>query len=123
MTTPKKKPARERGELDTALSVIALVVILALCVVGSLVWNGTKQTMTCAVTEKQATAKKDSGTRYLIYTENCGQLEVADSLLNLKFNSADTYGGIKPGKSYTFHTVGWRNGLFSQFPNILDAEQ
>ncbi|WNN96025.1 hypothetical protein SEA_HIRKO_75 [Arthrobacter phage Hirko] len=120
---PLKKSDTERGELETALAVAAFVVIAVLCVIGSLVWNGTKQTMTCTVTEKQATAKKDSGTRYLIYTENCGQLEVADSLLNLKFNSADTYGGIKPGQSYTFHTVGWRNGLFSQFPNILDAEQ
>lgn len=57
---------------------------------------------------------------YRVYT-NCGVFSVEDDLFRGRFNSADTYAKLQAGGTYDFHIIGWRNGFFSTFPNILDA--
>lgn len=114
---------RERGEFEILISVIIIAVLLIGAGIFAAAWNGSRQTMTCMVESKQATSKKDGGNKYLLFTENCGALEVADSFWNGKFNSTDTFAKIKEGQTYTFDTVGWRNGFFSAYPNVIEARQ
>jgi hypothetical protein len=117
------KQNRERGDYEILGGIIVLVIIGLIVGGWSIAWNSARQTQTCVVDSKQATSKKDGGNQYLIFTENCGQLQVGDSFWNGKFNSTDTYAKIKEGHSYTFETVGWRNGFFSQYPNILEVDE
>lgn len=121
------KRSNQHGYIDFEMifgGVIALVIIAAIigAIWSTIAWNQ-HHTMTCVVDTKQATAKSGGGNQYLIYTKNCGQLQVADSITQGKFNSTDTYAAIKEGHSYTFDTVGWRNGFFSAYPNILEVTE
>ena len=45
-----------------------------------------------------------------------------DSWWWLKFNSADFQREIKYNKTYHFTVIGWRNGFFSSFRNIVKYE-
>lgn len=118
-----KSTNRQRGDFEV-VGIIALFILIA---IGwgafALAWNGARETRVCTVAEKIATGQKDGGNKYILITDQCGQLEVADSLTNGQFNSTDTYARIKTGTSYTFETVGWRNGFFSQYPNVLKVSQ
>lgn len=73
----------------------------------------------CHVTGKDRTSTQN-GSNMRVYT-SCGVFQVADDMIQGKWNSADTYAKISVGKTYSFKTVGWRNGFFSAFPNILEA--
>jgi hypothetical protein len=72
----------------------------------------------CTVTNKES-VNKDKTHEYRVYTENCGVFTVKDEAWLGLYNSADTYAKIKTDKSYDFQTVGWRNGFFSSFENIV----
>ena len=39
------------------------------------------------------------------------------------FNSSDWYGQIHKDSTYTFHTVGYRIGFLSEYPNIVKFEK
>lgn len=78
-------------------------------------WN--ERTISCHVTEKDRGGKED-GMR--VYT-SCGTFQNTDSILRGKNTSADIWARIHPGKTQEFHVVGWRLGLTSDFPNILEV--
>lgn len=78
-------------------------------------WN--ERTISCHVTEKDR-GGKDGGMR--VYT-SCGTFQNTDSILRGKNTSADIWARIHPGQTQTFHVVGWRLGLTSDFPNVLDV--
>lgn len=78
-------------------------------------WN--ERTISCHVTEKDR-GGKDGGMR--VYT-SCGTFQNTDSILRGKNTSADIWARIHPGKTQEFHVVGWRLGLTSDFPNILEV--
>lgn len=81
-------------------------------------------TQTCTVTGKDRTSTGTQGqSDARVYTEQCGTLVVADSIIHPRFNSADLYGSLEVGKTYEMEVYGWRFGLFSMFPNILEAEE
>lgn len=75
----------------------------------------------CTVDEKDRTSGENSQMR--IYTKECGVFVNQDSWLRGKTTSADLYASINVGEKYDFHVVGWRLGLTSDFPNILDAKK
>lgn len=75
----------------------------------------------CVVTGKDRTTSSEGGSTMRVYTENCGTFSAGDSLLDFKFNSADIYGSLKEGETYTFETRGIRVPLLSMFPNIISA--
>lgn len=56
-----------------------------------------------------------------IYT-SCGVFQNTDSILRGKNTSADVWSHIEVGKTQTFHVVGWRFGLTSDFPNVLEVQ-
>src|ERR1044072_1601179 len=76
-----------------------------------------ERTISCHVTEKDR-GGKDGGMR--VYT-SCGTFQNTDSILRGKNTSADLWARIHPGKTQEFHVVGWRLGLTSDFPNILEV--
>ena len=73
----------------------------------------------CTVTGKESVVAEGDN-QYRVYTEECGTFIVKDTLFALRFNSADTYSSLKDGESYQFRTQGFRLGITSTFPNILD---
>lgn len=56
-----------------------------------------------------------------IYT-SCGVFQNTDSILRGKNTSADVWSRITVGKTQSFHVVGWRFGLTSDFPNVLEVQ-
>lgn len=123
----KRSKSNQRGYIDFNVligGIVALLVIGGIIVGNVVVWNWvhTTGTQVCKITNKESVTK-DKTNQYRVYTDNCGVFQVSDEAWLGKFNSADTYSKIQPGTSYTLHTVGWRNGLFSQFPNIIQADQ
>ncbi|MGW8431413.1 hypothetical protein ACWGJ9_09825 [Curtobacterium citreum] len=105
------------------LAVVALIVALA----GVGAWNTfvpTSPEHSCTVTGKDRSwqhSKHGSSSQYRIYTSDCGVFKVADTWAHWNFRSADRYGALQEGHSYTFTTYGHRFGLFSWFPNIVKA--
>lgn len=83
-------------------------------------WYSTKNEARCTVQSKTATSTKQ-GTDYRVFTEQCGVMQIQDDVLLSRFNSADEYGKLREGTDYTFKTVGWRNGFFSMFPNVVEV--
>lgn len=78
----------------------------------------------CTVTDKQAIGRTDEDGRnttdYRVFS-SCGTFAVQDDPFIGQWNSADTFGSIQVDKTYNFEAYGWRNGLFSTFPNIKNA--
>ena len=113
--------------------VIALVGLLfATACVGWIVFYayGSERTQTCTITGTDWATKVDvtggegtSSSEYRVQAEECGVMRVEDALLRLRFNSADLIASLDEGKTYELTTIGWRNGLLSWFPTIIDAKE
>lgn len=107
--------------------VVFLLIILGL--VGIVAYNASYASsgdtyVTCKVNDKDRGGDRNSqNSHYRIYTDNCGVLINEDSFFKGKHNSADVFNQIVVGKTYKFHIYGWRNQWFSDFPNILTAEE
>jgi hypothetical protein len=76
----------------------------------------------CLVTDKDRVAGYKGSSDSRVYT-SCGVFSVHDEIVKGQWNSADTYGAIEVGKTYTFETYGERNGFFSLFPNIITVTE
>lgn len=102
------------------VSVLSVIAVIGFYVYGLTV-NSTAQD--CVVVEKDRT-RTENGSDMRIYTENCGTLQVADTIIGkVNFNSADLYARIEVGKTYDFQTRGVRVGFLSMFPLILEATE
>jgi hypothetical protein len=75
----------------------------------------------CTVTGKESVRTGESN-QYRVYT-SCGTIVVEDALVIGRFDSADVYGAIQPGKAYRFKTGGYRVGFLSMFPNLIEVKQ
>lgn len=116
-------PSRPRGGFfTTRVLIVAGLLLFALAVLGYTgVSNASVQERICTVTDKDRTTKVVDGSSssdMRIYTNDCGTLVVADSLLDFTFSSSDTYSSIETGETYTFTTRGWRVPFLSMFPNV-----
>ena len=116
---------KKRGVSGTlALPVFAFGLVAAVIVGVSVAYNfGTEQSQLCTVTSKDRTTNSEGQSDMRIYTEECGVLKVADNFFRLQFNSADIYASLKEGETYNFHTYGWRIGLLSAFPTVIEVEK
>lgn len=74
----------------------------------------------CLVHDKDRTGTENSNYDMRVYS-SCGTFKVADTWD--RHNSADVFGAIKPGETYTIRYIGERNPSWSQFPNLIDAER
>ena len=77
----------------------------------------------CHVIDKDRSYNsKDGKSDTRVYTDNCGTFRIKDTIFgNTNFNTADLYASIVVGQNYDFDTRGFRFGLFSDFPIILEA--
>ena len=117
---------RERGDVELAAGIgglILVILLIAAWIISTSFWVHTEGEATCTIQAKESVSKGESGHEYRVYTENCGTFAVHDELWLGKFNAADTYGALKEGHTYSIQTVGWRNGFFSTFPNIITANE
>ena len=67
-------------------------------------------------------AARDKVPVYKIFAAE-GVYESRDSLYQGKWDSADVYGRLQPGKSYRVHVCGLRWPFFSMFPNIVRVHE
>lgn len=80
----------------------------------------TEHTITTTICSKES-VNIDNGHEYRVYTVD-GTFAVKDHVVNgLRTRSADTYGRLQSNTTYEITYYGWRNGVFSLFPNILEA--
>lgn len=82
--------------------------------------------ITVIVTDKDVKNYGKNNSKYLVFTEdsdgNIITLEITDSLLAGRFDSSDTYAGIKVGNTYKFTIGGSRFEILSWYPNIYEYE-
>lgn len=92
-----------------------------LIAMGPISWGQThynERTLTCHVKEKDR-GGNDDGMR--VYT-SCGTFQNTDSWMRGKNTSGDLWARIRVGSEQQFTVVGWRLGLTSDFPNILEVK-
>lgn len=77
-----------------------------------------ERTLTCSVKEKDR-GGNDDGMR--VYT-SCGTFQNTDSWFRGKTDSGDLWARIHVGSTQEFTVVGWRLGITSDFPNILEVK-
>lgn len=105
------------------LYAVMVSAFMALTLSGCVLMN--QQERECTVTDKESvTVRSSDGNKnqYRVYTEECGTLTIEDTLVGFRYDSADVYGDLQPGETYTFKTGGFRSGPFSMFPNILEVK-
>lgn len=107
-------------------AVLVFGAIVGLFVLGGLVFGIVNAThvehKTCTVTDKDRTRGSEGKSDMRLYTEECGVLQVHDSLLSFTWSSSDTYNEAKPGQTYDVTTRGYRIPFLSMFPNVVDLE-
>ena len=84
------------------------------------------RTVEGTVTEKTTKRAKNTDKFLVFITDasgNVSTLEVTDSLLRPRFDSADVYAGIEPNKTYSFEVGGSRVPVLSWYPNIYSYEE
>lgn len=103
------------------VGVVIMATLAALIIAGLLNTMHRGEVGPCTVTKKEA-VMVERNNQYRVYTEECGVFIIKDTVVPLQFNSADTYSALKEGTSYNLRTQGFRLGITSSFPNILDYE-
>jgi len=77
--------------------------------------------VTVTVEEKERVCESgNGGCKYLIFTDQ-GTFQNSDSLLEGKFDSSDVYSDLKVGKTYVVKVAGFRQGILSMYPNIIEV--
>lgn len=114
--------------MRTGAGLIAIFILAGIMIIASVGMKiggyNNKQTIKTKVLDKERITKQNGDqvdSYYLIYTE-AGPLKLEDELLYGNFNSSDWYGQIRKDSTYTFHTVGYRIGYLSEYPNIVKFE-
>lgn len=101
----------------------AFVLVAGMTSCSALYNYGTEDEVTFTVTDKERIVESNGETtssRYLIFT-NGEVFENTDSLLRLKFNSADIQGQLREGDTYDATVYGWRVPFLSMNRNIVDV--
>lgn len=108
--------------MRSRLFAVAFAAVIALGVGGEIANVTHHATHTgCVVTAKdRVRASQGAGSNMRVYT-SCGQFEVKDTLGH--WDSADRYGSLVPGETYTLKTRGYRVPILSAFPIILEVKQ
>ena len=80
-----------------------------------------KREVTITVQDKERVCESgNSSCKYLVFTDK-GTFQNSDSLLSGKFDSSDVYGRLDEGKTYVVKVAGFRQGILSMYPNIIEV--
>ncbi|MFT4245239.1 MAG: DUF1523 family protein [Micrococcaceae bacterium] len=122
-----RKKKKKMGFFKKLTILLVVVVVLALAGVFGFHY-GTAKTETCTVTGSDRTQMSKKSV-YRVYTtpapgskDRCGTFQIHDTVWYMNFNSSDIYGKLVRGQNYKIKAYGFRNGLFSWFPNIVKVE-
>lgn len=74
------------------------------------------------ISEKGERCKSRDSCKYMLYTDK-GVFQNTDSLINLKWSSADFYNDLKVGKTYDLRVSGWRVPFLNWFPNVVEYKE
>lgn len=110
----------------STMAMTAIGGLFATAVAANVAYNyGTEREVCFTVTDRERIVETDSdgqiSSKYLVFTDE-GTFENTDSLLRGKFRSSDHQGFLQEGQSYNATVYGWRIGVFSSYPNIVDAQ-
>ncbi len=87
--------------------------------------TATPETVRAMVTDKERQVKSDgdggSTSKYIVFTDK-EVFENTDTLVRGKWRSSDLQGRLHAGCTYDFNVYGFRNGPFSIYRNIVDAQ-
>lgn len=100
--------------------IVALLIVVG--IVFTIASHLNVQVRDCTIKDKYAVSKSDEATKYRVET-SCGVMEVQDTLLRMKFDSADRYASLDEGKNYELTTIGYRIPVLSAFPNIIEIKE
>ena len=104
--------------MDKSIKVIIGILFgVAVFVPGVVALASSRVETSCTVTDKDRVTGTEGKSNMRVYTEQCGVLNVEDSLLDLQF----VFSSIKVGETYDFKTRGLRIPLLSMFPNIVSV--
>jgi len=78
----------------------------------------------CVIEDKETLYSMQDGksTRTYRLSTSCGAFKVGDSLAG-GFSSWDTWSKLDEGKTYDLKTGGFRVGIFSQFPTVVEVRE
>lgn len=115
---------RPRRSAAPTIFMVAVFLVLSVAAIGLNVArvNTIETHTTCTVTEKEDRALASLDKRAPRLYTDCGVFVVADEPLRFHFAAADVYNTLQAENTYTLTTVGWRFGLFSWFPNVIEAK-
>jgi hypothetical protein len=109
--------------------VVGIVVILGILFANVAIHFGTQESVTFKVEHRERVISRDSEgkttARYMVWAVTEAGSEVfenTDSVLALKFNSADLYGAMTVGKTCDATVTGFRVPFLSMNRNIIAAE-
>lgn len=107
--------------------VVVVILLVVLVLLGGFIFeiarNLNRHPVEFTVNKTERVVNPDGqGAKYIVYTSN-GVYENTDSFLNMKFNSADLYNELQPNKKYECTAIGFRNGFFSWFENLIDCNE
>ncbi len=105
--------------LDNAAIVLILLVVAVIGIYPAISYSTVDHTV--IMVEEKERANTKGGGYYLVFTEAKGVMEISDSLWFWRWDSSDLYGELKAGEFYYVKTEWFRFGLFSMYPNILEA--
>lgn len=120
-TGPRYPQGFKRRNRGLALGCVGLLVVFAVLVGGcKAFWSATESQVEFTVESKERGSESKPT---LVWATDGRVFEVSDSVWKLHFTSANVYGPLKVGRSYECLEQGFRFGLFSMFPNLIECEE
>jgi hypothetical protein len=121
---------RVHGFIFSKLGLISIALFVGLLFFGGCaVYKNSEKTVTFTVEDKEhitdcsGTGESTScDSYYLVFTDQ-GVFKNDDDIAYGKFRSSDLQGRFKKGRTFTCKVAGWRVGILSMYPNIIDCER
>lgn len=111
-----------KARRNRVMIVYGIIAAIALAVPYFSYQYGTTDERMITVEDRERVCDGRRDCRYLIFTDN-GVLENTDSLAHGKFRSSDVYADLEPGARFQVRTYGYRVGILSWYPNIIEYER
>jgi len=102
-------------------AIVAAVALLIAAVAGWHYEYGTQHRVTFTIKSLDDQANGSNGHKYLIFTTDGRVYEDTDSWLHGKTDSSNIWAQLSVGQTWDCPVYGYRNTLFSSYPDILDG--
>lgn len=105
------------------VSILVIGSIIGVCCIPDHIELTTQDDIEITIKDKERVMNpNDSGSKYLIWSEEGEVFENTDELFLGKFNSSDLYGQLEIGNKYQCHVTGWRNAYMSWYRNLIECK-